>query len=1080
MRTLVFSLLLACCVAAFADTITGRVLGPDGQPVATAKVLILTRQGPQLVESGADGRFTKEIDLSGVPERYRSNIMLAAYKPGFAPAQAEKQGAEFILKLSEAYTATGMLVDDTGAQLADVSVSLQGIILDKESRKYIYTLPFAKEFFTVRSDANGHFTFHDVTKQGQLVIAISDPRFVQDMLTLNIAPADKPEKPLVLHHAGSISGRLLTPDKQPAAGVKLTTFAQIQQSNATLEVISGADGAVLLGGLRAGSYLLKVEDPGAHWVLPPLCEVTVKAKETTALGDLVLAAGGIIDGTVTDFETGKPLPGIALYCESPQEQGVSFAGHRVEADKDGKFRFCLQPGKQFLRLAIPVDGYTRRTQDTETLTLKAGETTTVNFRMSKGLTVSGVLVDEAGKPAAKAVVELHILCGQCGVEGCYNDVTTRITSGADGSFTNTGVTLGKAIFTLPDRGEPDMPAEWDVVKQDPITLPAAAPLRVVLKHVTLCALTGKVVDRKQQPVAGAQVQCNVLITRNGAGNINTVTGVTDATGAYHIEKLRPDVKLSLTGVTKDGYKLVSVGEVTAANGQFTATDTLVTACTGTVAGTVTGAEGKPLAGAIVVSLEGGGEQRVKSDAQGAFTLSAQPEGDITVLAVTPTGAGLWHGSTGDRQATLQVEPAHQAASHDTEMFQQLWASWKTLPKDQRERTIQAIAATDPDTAFKLASEGTFASDMRGYMISDLARTNPAKAAELGPVQLALLTGERERFYTAIDLGVAVVKDFPEVAERCYTIAKDLVTPTQNPVMQHDRYSRLILLAARLKHDDAVKEIFPRLLSATKEIYNGQQLPDLAATLAEFDPKLAAQVWDGLEAGPRENAIARAVGQIARYDAAAALELFTQLPKSSSSYSEALYNLAPVLAKSDPDKALTLTEDQPYVREQVLLAIAETQPKDKALATYRDIFQHKLQQGYNLDDLARLTLKVSQLDPQTGQEFYTQFHQKLEPQWWRNVQYLPYIAMLFNRFDPAEGRITLEVAYAEQRTKGADPGEQWKLQNCARAMTILDIDRTLELLQEFTAKPDTANSLRGFIAAYILATDAQRLKMDRNY
>ncbi len=64
------------------------------------------------------------------------------------------------------------------------------------------------------------------------------------------------------------------------------------------------------------------------------------------------------------------------------------------------------------------------------------------------------------------------------------------------------------------------------------------------------------------------------------------------------------------------------------------------ACTAMVHGKVCDADGKPVPGATVVSAEGGLTARAITDAAGAFTLAEQPEGELHLIAATPTGGGV--------------------------------------------------------------------------------------------------------------------------------------------------------------------------------------------------------------------------------------------------------------------------------------------------------------------------------------------------------------------------------------------------------------------------------------------------------
>jgi TonB-linked SusC/RagA family outer membrane protein len=86
---------------------------------------------------------------------------------------------------------------------------------------------------------------------------------------------------------------------------------------------------------------------------------------------LLAQSGTFVTGKVTDAETGKPLVGASVAILDIRVGGVT--------DKEGTFKFRAPEGKYTIEVKyVGYDAVTRA------ITIKAGETTTVNFKLSQG------------------------------------------------------------------------------------------------------------------------------------------------------------------------------------------------------------------------------------------------------------------------------------------------------------------------------------------------------------------------------------------------------------------------------------------------------------------------------------------------------------------------------------------------------------------------------------------------------------------------------------------------------------------------------------------------------------------------
>ncbi len=207
------------------------MLGPDGKPVAGAKVFIvpddakLKAIGPVRAVTGADGRFSFDApdmtfrSLDGLPARRQG--LLFAIREGYAPDWMTTWGhhpgpwrmlhtpvkqAEYTLRLAkDDVTIHGMLLDPDGRGLAGARVRLKALMvprqfdlkahLERESRlKFMGSTDYERnltrperlpgatvETFT---DANGRFVMSGLGRDRLAVLEVSAPRVVVTTLTV--------------------------------------------------------------------------------------------------------------------------------------------------------------------------------------------------------------------------------------------------------------------------------------------------------------------------------------------------------------------------------------------------------------------------------------------------------------------------------------------------------------------------------------------------------------------------------------------------------------------------------------------------------------------------------------------------------------------------------------------------------------------------------------------------------------------------------------------------------------------------------------------------------------------------------
>jgi RNA polymerase sigma factor (sigma-70 family) len=345
--------------------ISGRVLDPDGKPIAGAKLYQALRvefiehempPAPKLRgTSGPDGRFQFTVAKADLAANAKAVLQVIAIAQGFGPGwvSLDKPDAQEIT-----------------VRLAKDDVPITGRVLDLEARpirgatiRPLVLMTTPNEDLTPWLQAikdNKRFHHKEILTKQLLVASPGIPGFPQTVTT-------------------DADGR-----------VRLTGIGRDRVL------------AVMIGGPKVEmQFALLVTRPGPKFQVYDNPSTDTKFMAYGASFDHIAAPSKPIAGVVRDKDTGKPLAGVRVSID-----GGPFL--RVVTDQEGKYQLGslpnIPPGDQQAGFGLPVLALPPNDQPylVGFREVKRGpglDTTAVNFQLKRGVWVQGTVADKAtGKP----------------------------------------------------------------------------------------------------------------------------------------------------------------------------------------------------------------------------------------------------------------------------------------------------------------------------------------------------------------------------------------------------------------------------------------------------------------------------------------------------------------------------------------------------------------------------------------------------------------------------------------------------------------------------------------------------------
>ena len=623
-------LLVAGPLLAAPLSVSGRVLGPDGGPVAGAQVSLrywsTTPGHPTPTHTTDDsGAFSFAVDDA----RLYGPATVFVTKPGFALAWALiRDGEQADLRLSEqTVTCRGVCVDASGNPLPGATVDVVSVYRAYEnhwSQSDLRLWLSSPNPLTTATDDNGAFSIPDLPPGCILNVRAAAPGCATQ--TRYEVPADADGIRVYLRPEAIISGRVTHGE----TGVEGATV-NVGYSTAK----TAADGSFTLGNLSAGRSPVYLKGAPDDLIVDWMPEVSLATGQT--LTDLVvpLTEAITISGVCTDAETGAPVEAAGTGSEMIDPATGVERGWSAQSDSDGRYELHVLPGnlRFFPRHRMSEEPLWSVRGPAMTMPVEAGKTyDDVNFTVARDPTVTGTVIGPDGEPVAGAEVGTITRMG-VGDVPLPTFFCTR--SADDGTYAMQAVeVLVRAGYCC-----------WGFVARDTsrglagMALPDNVDGPVDIRLQPAAWLLTRIVNRDDEPMAGIAVGLKLADFREYPRVMPA--GVSDAEGFVRIGPIPPgiDCAIELGGpLRRFFFNQYEVGDTVQRlePGEERQLPPIILDARGrSVSGTVVDSEGHPVRDALVFGDRLGPPAIAGAD--GRFTLNGLSKaGMVEIEAVHPT------------------------------------------------------------------------------------------------------------------------------------------------------------------------------------------------------------------------------------------------------------------------------------------------------------------------------------------------------------------------------------------------------------------------------------------------------------
>jgi protocatechuate 3,4-dioxygenase beta subunit len=599
-------------------TLTGRVLGPDGEPFERARLYLWTNTWQPKVDrlvratTAVDGRFRFTVARAYLAKVAQIVAVAKDHGPDWAVAAEIARGGEVTLRLvKDDVPIDGRILDLEGQPIAGATVRVvrveQGDLRRFLEDKKRYPFPEMKTMAaaaldhpdTVTTGKDGRFHFTGFGRDRALLVQVKGPNI--ETTTFHVLTHTEPLPGMARDNHGTYAARfdLLALPSKPIVGTV--------REKGTGKPLAG----ITVGSVMYGHNLTKtdaqghyrIEGAGKHKAYavaaggsPYFNATRMEIPDTPGVEPLTvdfdLERGVAVKGHLTDKVTGKPVRGrvgwIALPDNVNLKNFTGSPGPQIIVADEGQ----TKADGSFTVVAIPGAGLLTVTADDEN---RYPAARAVGVKTASGIILQGyhalIRVDPAENDLKSQVCDIVLEPGRS-LAGLVTDSDGRPLTGAYTAglapvtqlFRGVGEKMATASFTVGGLQPGQQRAlffihpEKKLAKVAKIHGDERAPLTIRLEP--LGTLTGRVLDAGGRPWAGLKVAVRYDIgeletARLAAKDYDDLPwgllydypawhkvinreGKTDADGRFRIEGMVPGLKYDLAASTGDGEGAPSV------------------------------------------------------------------------------------------------------------------------------------------------------------------------------------------------------------------------------------------------------------------------------------------------------------------------------------------------------------------------------------------------------------------------------------------------------------------------------------------------------------------------------------------
>ncbi|MGI8904874.1 MAG: carboxypeptidase regulatory-like domain-containing protein [Candidatus Sumerlaeaceae bacterium] len=542
---------------------------------------------------------------------------------------AEKAAEPLKIVLRRTGKLAGLIQDEDGLPVSTATVHLVRYKSFNGPEEKI-----EKGKLTATSGANGGFSFKKLYTEGYYDLLIEEERYAPGIVPLVAVGSE--HIACTLERGGTIEGKVQYIDRAATAAVVLVAAETVVKGTTfTAQAQSDGSGRFDFRHLPYGTYKLYAES--MNIVSEPKVGVPCLRDKPTRDVEIEVYEASTVRGRVADGADDKPVPGASVTIKAtygvPRGRTKSF---QARADAHGEFELRQLPAGLHSALAN-ARGFRRTVSDRseQKFTLTPGERKNdLALLLDHGGSVEGFVLGQNGRGVEGCDIQLFAASQ---IDGRVDANNLKGRTDVTGYFKIWGIEIGERVQLYASARKKGYAKGCSELLDLTPTAPDAST-QLVLGGGGVIA--GKVTDKNELPVPGAEVKF-ASSAFPGDPSPSTVIAYSSANGSYSVENCPPgggSVQVSRSGYVKQS-KGVSIKDARVTDRVDFQLDAGYR-----IAGTVSGLDGKPIAGARVkatgVNGASGSDEDV-TDKTGKFELSNLGQGrfelDASFKLPTPDG-----------------------------------------------------------------------------------------------------------------------------------------------------------------------------------------------------------------------------------------------------------------------------------------------------------------------------------------------------------------------------------------------------------------------------------------------------------